>query len=78
MPAVSAQAEIQRLMQALDALVNPGCCRGAGTSVFQVIDREGKPTGEEVRLCNNCGGETGAPGTLSRDGPNPADSLRPA
>jgi hypothetical protein len=51
--------EIQRLMQTLDALVNPVCCRGAGTSVFQVMGRDGRPTGEEVRVCNGCGREIG-------------------
>jgi hypothetical protein len=52
-----AQAEIHRLMQALEALVNPGCCRGAGSSVFQVMGRDGRPTGEEVRMCDACGRE---------------------
>jgi len=49
--------EIHRLMQALDALANPSCCRGVGTSLFQVMNRDGRPTGEEVRLCNGCGRE---------------------
>lgn len=52
-----ASLEIQRLMQALEALANPGCCRGAGTSLFQVMGKDGKPTGEEVRLCDGCGRE---------------------
>ena len=50
-----ARVEIQRLMQALESLANPGCCRGAGVSVFQVMGRDGRATGEEVRLCNGCG-----------------------
>jgi hypothetical protein len=53
----NAAFEIQRLMQALETLANPGCCRGAAVSVFQVMGRDGKPTGEEVRLCNGCGRE---------------------
>ncbi|HLF77229.1 MAG TPA: hypothetical protein VJB57_07010 [Dehalococcoidia bacterium] len=53
----SASLEIQRLMQALETLANPSCCRGSGVSVFQVMGLDGKPTGEEVRLCNNCGRE---------------------
>jgi hypothetical protein len=48
--------EVHRLMQALEALANP-CCRGQGTSVFRIMGRDGKPTGEEVRLCDGCGRE---------------------
>jgi hypothetical protein len=47
-------------MQALEALANP-CCRGQGTSVFRIMGRDGKPTGEEVRLCDGCGREVDAP-----------------
>ena len=54
-PSEEAAFEIHRLLQAIDAIANPACCRGAGTSVFQVLDRTGKPTGEEVRLCDACG-----------------------
>jgi hypothetical protein len=54
-PSEVVHAEIERLMQALETLSNPGCCRGAGVSVFQVMGRDGRPTGEEVRLCNGCG-----------------------
>jgi hypothetical protein len=50
-----ASMEIQRLLKSLDALANPACCKGASTSVFQVMGRDGKPTGEEVRLCDACG-----------------------
>lgn len=52
--------EVYRLMQALEALANP-CCRGQGTSVFRIMGRDGKPTGEEVRLCDGCGREVDAP-----------------
>ncbi len=52
-----ASLEIQRLLKNLDALANPACCKGAGTSLFQVMGRDGKPTGEEVRLCDACGRE---------------------
>ena len=48
--------EIARLMHALEALANP-CCRGQGTSVFRIMGRDGKPTGEEVHLCDGCGHE---------------------
>lgn len=48
--------EIARLMDALAALANP-CCRGHQITLFKVMGRDGKPTGEEVRLCNGCGHE---------------------
>ena len=54
---LAAGFEIQRLLKNLDALANPACCKGAGTSVFQVVGRDGKPTGEEVRLCDACSRE---------------------
>ena len=50
-------AAFQRLLKSLDALANPACCKGASTSVFQVMGLDGKPTGEEVRLCDACGRE---------------------
>ena len=52
-----ASVEIHRLTRALEALINHVCCRGAGTSLFQVMGRDGKATGEEVRLCDRCGRE---------------------
>ncbi len=55
-PATAAM-EIERLRQAIAALANPGCCRGFGTSTFQVMGRDGTATGETVTLCNGCGRE---------------------
>jgi hypothetical protein len=49
--------EIQRLMRALEALTNPACCVRSGTSSFQVIGRDGRPTGEQVTVCEGCGRE---------------------
>jgi hypothetical protein len=60
-PAEEAAFEIQRLLQALEALANPACCRGASTSRFQVIGRDGKTTDKEVCLCNACGRELPLP-----------------
>jgi len=54
-PAEAGSFEIDRLVRALSALANPECCRGAGVSVFRVLGRDGRPTGEEVRLCDACG-----------------------
>ena len=53
----TASFEIGRLMQAIETLANPGCCRGHGKSRFQVMGKDGKPTGEEVVLCDGCGRE---------------------
>jgi len=49
-----ASYEIQRLIEAVEALANPVCCRGAGTSTFEVMGRDGRPTGEQVQVCNSC------------------------
>jgi hypothetical protein len=53
-PAKTAEDEVARLMRSLAALANP-CCRGHGTSAFKVMGRDGRPTGEEVTLCDGCG-----------------------
>ena len=49
--------EIGRLLQAIETLANPGCCRGHGKSTFQVIDRDGRLSDEEVTLCDGCSKE---------------------
>jgi hypothetical protein len=61
-PSEAAATEIGRLLQAIETLANPGCCRGQGKSSFQVMGKDGRPTGEEVILCNGCGRE------LTREG----------
>ena len=59
-PFVTAEAEVARLMHALEALANT-CCRGHATSVFKIMGRDGLPTGEEVTLCDGCGRELEPP-----------------
>ena len=59
-PPVTAAEEVARLMKSLEALANP-CCRGHATSVFKIMGRDGQPTGEEVTLCDGCGGELDGP-----------------
>jgi NAD-dependent SIR2 family protein deacetylase len=57
--ALAARFEIMRLMQAIGAIAGSECCRGAGTTTFQVLDRNGRPTGQEVHKCDACGRELG-------------------